>query len=88
MSQKFLGIRAMIGMCLAIGWWDLWYPEIAREADVYKVVYEEGTVQKSEEVVKYEFSEYSFYDFLKMDSEQIQFRSRLLEWIEEYLDKG
>lgn len=88
MSQKFLGIRAMLSMCLVIGWWDFWYPEITREADVYRVVYEEGTVQKSEEVVKYEFSEYSFYDFLKMDSDQIQFRSRLLEWIEEYLDKG
>lgn len=88
MSQKLLGIRAMISMCLAIGWWDFWYPEITREADVYRVVYEEGTVQEPEEVVKYEFSEYSFYDFLKMDSDQIQFRSRLLEWIEEYLDKG
>ncbi len=88
MNQKLLCIRAMISMCLAIGWWDFWYPEITREADVYRVVYDEGTVQTSEEVVKYELSEYSFYDFLKMDSDQIQFRSRLLEWIEEYLDKG
>lgn len=88
MKQKNLGIRAIISMCLAIGWWDLWYPEITREADIYRVVYEEGTVQNSQEVVKWELDEYTFYDFLSMDSDQIQFRSRLLEWIEEYFDKG
>ena len=88
MNQKFLGIRAMISMCLAIGWWDFWYPEITREAEVYRMVCEDGAVQKSGEVVKWEVDEYTFYDFMQMDSDQIQFRSRLLEWIEEYLDKG
>ena len=88
MNQKFLGIRAMISMCPAIGWWDFWYPEITREAEVYRMVCEDGAVQKSGEVVKWEVDEYTFYDFMQMDSDQIQFRSRLLEWIEEYLDKG
>ena len=88
MNRRFLGIRAMLSICLAIGWWDFWYPEITREAGVYAVVYEEGAVQENGEVVEYKADEYTFYDFLQMDSDQIQFRSRMLEWIEEYLDKG
>lgn len=88
MNQKFLAMRAMLSMCLAIGWWDLWYPEITREAEVYTLVCEDGAVQSTAEVVKYRADEYTFYDFLQMDSDQIQFRSRFLEWIEEYFDKG
>lgn len=88
MKRKYFGIRAIISMCLAIGWWDLWYPEITREADVYRLVCEEGAVQTDEEVVKWKLDEYTFYDFLKLDSDQIHFRSRLLEWLEEYLNKG
>lgn len=88
MNRRFLCFRAMLSMCLAIGWWDFWYPEIAREAGVYEVVYEDGTIQNPGEVVKYKADEYTFYDFLQLDSDQIQFRSRFLEWIEEYFDKG
>lgn len=88
MNQKLLGIRAILSMCLAIGWWDFWYPEIGREAEVYEVVYDEGTVQNTDEVVKYKAEEYTFYDILQMDSDRVQFRSRFLEWIEEYLNKG
>ncbi len=88
MNRKFLSFRAVLSICLAIGWWDMWYPEIMREADVYTVVYEERAVQNTEGVVKYKVDEYTFYDFLQMDSDQIQFRSRFLEWIEEFFDKG
>ena len=88
MSGKLIRLRAVFSICLAIGWWDFWYPEITREAGIYTVVYEEGTVQETSEVVKYRVDEYTFYDFMQMDSEQIQFRSRFLEWIKEYFDKG
>lgn len=87
MNQKWLGMRVFVGVCVAIGWLGVWYPEVAEEAGVYTVVMEDGTVQKPSEVVKCELNEYTYIDLLEMDSSNIHFRSRLLEWIEEYFKK-
>lgn len=88
MNQKWLGVRTFISMCLAIGWWDIWYPELTEAAGVYHVVYEDGTVQNSQEVVECELSEYTYLELLSMDSDRIRIRFRFLEWIEEYFEKG
>lgn len=88
MNQKWLGVRVFISMCLAIGWWDMWYPELSEAAGIYNIVCEDGTVQKPREVVECELNEYTYLDLLSMDSNRIRFRSRFLEWIEEYFDKG
>lgn len=88
MKQKWSGMRVVLSLCLAMGWWNFWYPQLGEAAGVYTVVCEEGAVQKSGEVVKCEAGEYSLCDLWEMDSDRIQFRSRLLEWLEEYFNKG
>ena len=88
MKNKGLGIRVFISICLAIGWWDFWYPELTEAAGVYEVVYEESAIQTSEEMIKYELDEYTYYDWMKMDCKDVRIRFRLWELIEEYLDKG
>ena len=59
MKNKWIGIRVFISICLAIGWWDFWYPELTEAAGVYEVVYEESAIQTSEEMIKYELDEYT-----------------------------
>lgn len=88
MKNKWLGIRVFISVCLAVGWWDFWYPELADAAGVYNVVYEESAIQTPEEMIEYGLDEYTYYDLMKTDRDDIRFRFRLWEIIEEYMNKG
>ena len=88
MKNNWIGIRVLVSICLAIGWGDFWYPELTEAAGVYEVVYEESAIQTSEEMIKYELDEYTYYDWMKMDCKDVRIRFRLWELIEEYLDKG
>ena len=46
MRKKWLGIRVAAGLCAALGWWGLLYPELALTPDTVKVSVEdeEGTL--------------------------------------------
>ena len=37
MKKKWLGIRVAAGLCAALGWWGLLYPELALTPDTVKV---------------------------------------------------
>ena len=87
MNHRWQGVRFALLASAAIGWWGLWYPELAKAADAYVIVNEDGTVQKASEVVECEFNEYSYLDLLKIDGEQIRFRSKIWQTVEEYFEK-
>lgn len=88
MKQKWMGIRVLISICLAIGWWDFWYPELTEAAGVYEVVYEESAIQTPEEMVEYGFDEKTYYEWMKTERKNIRFRFRAWDLLEEYLSKG
>lgn len=88
MKQKRMGIRVLISICLAIGWWDFWYPELAEAAGVYEVVYEESAIQMPEEMVEYGLDEKTYYQWMQAERGNMRFRFRLLDLLEEYLGKG
>lgn len=87
MNHKWQGIRAAAVVCAAIGWWGLWYPELATAADSYAIVQEDGTVLPASEVIKCEFDERYCEELLQAEGSQIRFRSRFLQWLEEYFEK-
>ena len=83
MKNKWIGIRVFVSICLAIGWWDFWYPELTEAAGVYEVVYEETTVQIPAEMIECELNGEKDSDVLNDGCDEIRFRFRLWEWIEE-----
>jgi len=87
MKQKWQGVRTAVAVCAAIGWWGLWYPELATAADTYAIVLEDGTVLPASEVIECKFSELDCEELLQADGSQIRFRSRFLKWLEEYFEK-
>lgn len=88
MNRRWQGIRMALCFSMAVGWWGLWYPELATAADTYAIVSEDGTVQKASEVVECGLNGYSYEELLQMDGTQLRFRSKLWQMIEEYFKKG
>lgn len=87
MKCKMQGIRTVVLCSLAIGWWGLWYPELSAAADTYVIVYEDGTVQSAAEVLECGFDEYSYEELWEIEGDQIRFRCKLWQTVEEYIMK-
>ncbi len=87
MKQKIQKIRTIALGALAVIWWGLWYPELASAADTYVIVYDDGRVLTAEEVFASGGEEYSYEGLLEIDGDQICFRSKLWETMEEYIVK-
>ena len=86
----FKQFRAVLLMCAALGWWGIWFPELAVWADAVCVVEEESsgdTVQQAEKVVEYDTVREIYHGLRQADKTQIQVKSRLLQMIEQYLQK-
>ena len=91
-------LRAVLTICAALGWWGIWFPELAVRADAVCVVQEENniSVQKQENVVEYEAGCYAgdpddrkdayeiYNGLLHADKEQIRVKSRLFELLHKY----
>ena len=84
MEKKWWGWTFYVVLFIAISWWDFWYPELTETAGIYEVVYEETTVQIPTEMIECELNEENDSNALNGDCEEIRFRFRLWEWIEEY----
>lgn len=81
-----LGIRAAICICLYACWWGLLYPELVVNPDTCRVVDEET----GEEILAQagQMSAGMLYQaLLEADRDQIRYRSRLLELLEQLLEK-
>lgn len=87
MKKTFIGVRIGLGICAALGWWGLIYPELAMTPDTYRVVSEVGSVQQGEDVVEWDFDSNIYKKVLSADKDQIRFRSKLLQTAADCLGK-
>lgn len=87
MNHRGQEIRVALILSMAIGWWGLWYPELATAADAYVVVQEDGTVQTASEVIECGLDECTYWEMLQADGDQVRFRSKLWQMLEEYWKK-
>ncbi len=86
MKKRWIGIRAAAGLCAALGWWGLLYPELALTPDTVRVFQEaeDGTLQEMDADWDFEGSLYT--GLLHSDRRNITFRSRLLTDISLFLE--
>lgn len=87
MKNKWQEFRVTLLFCLLIGWWGFWYPELEIVADTYAIVLEDGTVQKSSEVIKCEFNGNTYLKLSDVDDSQIKVRSKLWKLLQEYFEE-
>lgn len=89
--RKWKNFRAVLMICAALGWWGIWFPELAVWADAVCVVTQDsaqGSVQQGEKVVECDTAQEICDGLLHADKEQIQLRSRLFTLLEQYLQKN
>ncbi len=78
MKRKWLGIRVAAGLCAALGWWGLLYPELALTPDTVKVSAEDEADGSTVSNQEWSFDSTLYFDLLDADWDQITIRSRLL----------
>ncbi len=82
-----LRVKAALCICLYACWWGLLYPELLVNPDTCHVVDEET----GEEILAQAGQTYAgvlYQALLEADRSQIRYRSRLLELLEQLLEKG
>ncbi len=80
-------LRAVLSLCVALGWWGIWFPELAVWAEAVCVVEEDSestAVQSGEKVVECETAREIYDGLLHADRKQIQVKSRLLQLVWKY----
>lgn len=77
MKKIRAGIKVVICMCAAFGWWGVLYPELVLTADTCKIY----SGQEEGDGEEYPAGQDIYWSLLKADRKEIRFRSRLLaEW--------
>lgn len=85
MNRKWTGIRIVFGICAAIGWWGMLYPELTMTPDTYTVVWEDEAVQLEENMVEWDSDSDIYRMILEANESQIRFKSRFLMQLESVL---
>ena len=76
MKKRDLGIRIIIGLCAALGWWGLLYPELVLTPDTVKIVAEDGAEEPDS--LELSFDSRLYLDLLNAGRDKIIPRSKLL----------
>lgn len=76
MKKKSLSIRIIIGLCAALGWWGLLYPELVLTPDTVKIVAEDGEEEPAP--LEWSFDSRLYQELLKAGRDRLVPRSRLL----------
>ena len=76
MKKRDLGIRIIIGLCAALGWWGLLYPELVLNPDTVKIVAEDGAEEPDS--LEWSFDSRLYLDLLNAGRDKIIPRSKLL----------
>lgn len=77
MKKKLIGIRIITGMCAALGWWTLLYPELALTPDTVRVISEDVDGQRLDVTGDWEFDSNLFWELMDAEEGKIRFRSKL-----------
>lgn len=78
MKKKWINIRIIAGMCAALGWWGLLYPELALTPDTVKVICINQEGQEQILPSEWNFEDALYLELLEADRDKIHFRSKLL----------
>ena len=78
MKKKWFGIRMGLGICAALGWWGLLYPELTLTPGTVKVVYEDSQAQTNTQPQGWTLGSSLYWDILIAPSGKVTFRSKLL----------
>ncbi len=78
MKKRWLGIRLAAGICAALGWWGLLYPELALTPDTVSIQTEtqDGSLRKQQ--TEWTFDGGLYQALLNAAPGSIRLRSRLL----------
>ena len=87
------GFRVAAVTFACYGWWGVIYPELTLLPSTYEIVYESEydgqetnaqtkAVQKSRDVVEWNFDNRIYREILEADPEQIRYKSRILSFLE------
>ena len=76
--KKWLGIRIAAGICAAIGWWGMLYPELALTPDTVLIKTEAGEGVLQEQSPEWDFDSELYLELLDAGPSRIVFRSRIL----------
>ena len=72
-------IKAVMMICVALGWWSVWFPEFAVWADAVCVAeYEQDITNKLQGEISLEEARVISREIVHADRDQIQIKSRLL----------
>ncbi len=78
MKRRWIGLRIVVSLCAALGWWGLIYPELTLTPETVKVSVEDENGELQELPEEWEFDSSLYREILNADRSQITFRSRLL----------
>ena len=81
MKRKWIGIRIILSLCAALGWWGLLYPELTLTPDTIKIVEENEDGEISDLPWEWSFDSELYQELLNADRDSITLRSRLLTHI-------
>ena len=82
MGKKWKEIRVLIGICAALGWWGVIYPELTLLPDTYQIMMEDESFCD-----EWNMDDTLYYDILKTDKDSIVFKSKLWESISAFIEK-
>lgn len=77
MKNKWFGIRIIISLCAALGWWGLFYPELALTPDTVILRLNDNGEVIREQSPEWNFDSTLYRDLLNAGPERISFRSKL-----------
>ena len=78
MKRKWIGIRIVLSLCAALGWWGLLYPELTLTPDTIKIVEENENGERNDLPWEWSFDSDLYQELLNADRDSIILRSRLL----------
>lgn len=87
MNKKLAGIRAVVGICAAMGWWGFLYPELTMTADTYEIVRVEEVADAEDHMIEWDSDEDIYKMILEAEEGQIRYRSRFLMQLESVFRK-
>ena len=91
MKKKWLGIRMLVGLCAALGWWGLIYPELTMTPDTVVLrLSDDGGIMR-EQSLEWDFDSSLYRDLLNAGPQKITYRSRFItdfNWLLEAFYNG
>lgn len=86
MKRKWTKARVIFGICAALSWWGVLYPELTLTPDTYAIVDRNGAVQGTRNMVEWDFNSDLYRSILEADSSNIRFKSKLFSQVDALIE--